>query len=111
MTLPQNEVLLLIAVIAACTCLTRALPFLIFSGKQKTPKYILYLGEVLPFAMIGMLVVYCWKDVSFLQKPWGLPEGIAAVFIVLMHKWKHNLFFSIGGGIVLYLLLRQFVFG
>lgn len=111
MTLPQNEALLLVVVIAACTALTRALPFLVFRGRQKIPKYISYLGDVLPFAMMGMLVVYCWKDVSFLQTPWGLPEVIAAVYLVLIHKWKHNLFLSIGGGIVLYVLLRQFVFG
>ncbi|MBQ1351307.1 MAG: AzlD domain-containing protein [Oscillospiraceae bacterium] len=110
MTLSQSETLLLVAVIAVCTCFTRALPFLIFAGRQKTPKYILYLGEVLPFAMIGMLVVYCWKDVSFLQNPWGLPELIATGYIVLVHKWKHSLLLSIGGGIVLYILLCQFVF-
>jgi branched-subunit amino acid transport protein AzlD len=108
MPLPMHEALLLVAVMALCTAATRVLPFLLFPGKRKTPKYIAYLGDVLPFAIIGMLVVYCLKDVSVFSRPFGLPEGIAILYIVLVHRLKHNLLLSIGGGTVLYVLLRQF---
>ena len=108
--LSLTETLLLIAVIALGTALTRVLPFLFFRGKGETPKYIAYLGDILPFAIIGMLVVYCLKDVSFLERPWGVPEGLAIVYLILVHRWKHNLLLSIGGATVLFVLLRQFVF-
>ncbi|MGI6498211.1 MAG: branched-chain amino acid transporter permease [Oscillospiraceae bacterium] len=109
MRLPINEALLLVAVMALCTAATRVLPFLLFPGKRKTPKYIAYLGDILPFAIIGMLVVYCLKDISIFTRPWGLPEGIAILYIICIHRLKHNLLLSIGGGTVLYVLLRQFV--
>ena len=64
----STQALITILVIAAVTVLTRVLPFALFPGNKKTPEFILYLGEVLPFAIIGMLVVYCFKSVSFFRR-------------------------------------------
>ena len=100
----------MIAVIALATLLTRALPFLLFSGKGELPPFIRYLGRVLPFSVMGMLVVYCLKGVSLLSWPYGLPELIAVLYVVLIHHKNHNLALSIGGGTALYMLLVQVVF-
>lgn len=99
-----------IAIIAFFTFLTRAIPFLIFPKDKSIPKYIKYLGDVLPFAVIGMLIVYCLKTVSILTFPYGLPEGIAVIFVIIVHKWKHNLLFSVLGGTILYMVLVQTIF-
>ena len=101
---------LLIAVAVLVTMATRFLPFLIFGEKRKTPPIIEYLGKVLPCAIMGMLVVYCLKDVSFLSTPFGLPELIACVVVAALHVWKRNSLLSIGGGTVCYMLLVQLVF-
>jgi len=110
MILTTSQALLTIAVIAAATILTRVLPFVIFPGGKKTPKFITYLGTVLPFAIIGMLIIYCFKSVSVIVRPHGIPELIAGVFVVAIHKWKHNLLLSIGGGTLLYMILVQAIF-
>ena len=101
---------LLIAVAVLVTMVTRFLPFLIFGEKRKTPAIIEYLGTVLPCAIMGMLVVYCLKDVSFLTSPFGLPELIACIVVAALHIWKRNSLLSIGGGTVCYMLLVQLVF-
>lgn len=101
---------LIVAVIVIVTALTRFLPFIIFSGKRKTPEFVLYLGRVLPYAIMGMLVVYCLKDVSFIREPFGIPEIIAGVFVAGVHIWKKNSLLSIGLGTALYMALVQFVF-
>ena len=86
---------------------TRFLPFLIFSDKRPTPKYIQYLGRALPGAVFGLLVVYCLKDVSILSGSHGLPELAAIVVTVLLHLWKRQMLLSIAGGTVCYMLLIQ----
>lgn len=101
---------LLIAVSALVILATRFLPFLIFGEKHKTPPIIEYLGTVLPCAIMGMLVVYCLKDISFLHSPYGLPELIACAVVAALHVWKRNSLLSIGGGTVCYMLLVQLVF-
>ena len=101
---------LLIAVAVLVTMATRFLPFLIFGEKRRTPPIIEYLGTVLPCAIMGMLVVYCLKDVSFLTNPFGLPELIACIVVAALHIWKRNSLLSIGGGTVCYMLLVQLVF-
>ena len=98
----------LILVMAGVTALLRFLPFLVF--RRHTPPYIAYLGKVLPPALIGMLVIYCFKDVSFAAAPFGLPELIAAVCVVVLHVWKRNSLISILGGTGIYMLLVQLVF-
>ncbi len=98
--------ILTIAAVALGTMLTRFLPFLIFPEGKTPPRVITYLGKVLPYAVIGMLVIYCLKD-SFSNGSYALPEAIAAAFIILLHKWKKNTLLSIGAGTALYMFLVQ----
>lgn len=91
------------------TMVTRFLPFLIFPEGKEPPEFIQYLGKVLPYAVIGLLVIYCLKDVPG-SGTYGILEFLAIVFIVLLHRWKKNILLSIGGGTVFYMLLVQFVF-
>ena len=102
--------ILLIVVVTLVTMLTRFLPFLIFGENRKTPEIVTYLGKVLPFAIMGMLVVYCLKDISFVKNPFGIPELISCVVVAALHVWKRNSLLSIGGGTVCYMLLVQLVF-
>ena len=105
----MHDVLLIVAAVLV-TMATRFLPFLIFGEKRRTPPVIEYLGTVLPCAIMGMLVVYCLKDVTFLRSPFGLPELISCVVVAALHVWKRSSLLSIGGGTVCYMLLVQLVF-
>ncbi len=105
MTQTAAETLLTILFIALATLFLRALPFLLFPPSRETPEYIRYLGFGLPYAVIGMLVVYCLKGVSPTAAPFGLPELISILCIFILHKLKHNTLLSIGGGTALYMLL------
>ena len=100
----------MIAIMALATMATRFLPFLIFGENRKTPQLVTYLGKVLPCAIMGMLVVYCLKDVSLTSAPFGLPELIGIAVVALLHIWKRNSLLSIGVGTVCYMLLVQLVF-
>lgn len=100
----------MIVVAVLVTAATRFIPFLIFRKKESTPAIITYLGQVLPCAIIGMLVVYCLKDIQFLRAPFGVPELIACGVVALLHIWKRNSLLSIGVGTVCYMLLVQLVF-
>lgn len=98
------------AVMAAVTFLTRALPFLLFGRRGDPPRMVLYLGRVLPPAVIAMLIVYCLRGTSFAAPSGWAPALIAGLFVILVHLWKHNNMLSILGGTVLYMLLVQAVF-
>lgn len=100
--------LAIIAVIATITAIFRFAPFLIFS--KNPPKQILYLGKVLPHAVMGMLIVYCLKNISFITSPFGAPELLAMLFVVIVHKWRHNTLLSVAGGTLFYMLMVQVVF-
>ena len=102
--------ILIVAVAALVTMSTRFLPFLIFRENRKTPALVTYLGQVLPFAIMGMLVVYCMKDVSFLTAPYGIPERLGCAAVALLHLWKRNSLLSIGLGTVFYMILVQTLF-
>ena len=102
--------LVTILVVAAGTVLTRSLPFLLFPAGKPTPKYIQYLGKVLPAAVFGMLVVCCVKNVQILSGSHGLPEAIAIAVVAALHLWKKNTLLSIAVGTVCYMLLVQLVF-
>ena len=101
----MERVITILAVVAG-TILTRFLPFLIFPEEKTPPAYITWLGTVLPYGVIGLLVVYCLKDAVFTAYH-GLPEVIAIGFIVLLHRWKRNTLLSIAGGTILYMILVQ----
>ena len=102
--------ILIIAVGCIVTAITRFLPFLLFRKGTKTPAIIAHLGKVLPFAIMGMLVVYCLKDISLLSPPYGIPELLGCAAVALLHIWKRNTLLSIGGGTILYMILVQFIF-
>ena len=105
-----GQAVITIAAVVLGTMTTRFLPFLLFPADKPTPKYIRYLGEVLPFAVIGMLVVYCLKGTEMTAWPFGLPEVIASAAVILLHKLKKNMLLSIAGGTLCYMLLVQVVF-
>lgn len=96
---------LLIVTMAAVTIVLRFLPFLIWNGRRKTPEIIVYLGKVLPYSIMGMLVVYCLKDITFTKQPFGLPSLLAALAVVLIHLWKRNTLLSIILGTAVYMVM------
>lgn len=98
-----------IACVVLGTMVTRFLPFIIYPEGKTPPEFIKYLGEVLPYAVIGLLVVYCLKDVPG-SGTYGIPEAIAILFIIIIHKWRKNTLLSIGGGTVIYMILVQTIF-
>ena len=102
--------ILTIAICVAGTMTTRFLPFIVFSSKRPTPKYVQYLGKALPAAIFGMLVVYCLKNVSFVSGSHGIPEAIAIVVTVGLHLYKRQMLLSVAGGTICYMLLIQLVF-
>lgn len=108
MTLTQQ--IITIGMVILGTALTRFLPFLLFPAGRPTPKYIRYLGTVLPSAVFGLLVVYCLKNVSLFTGSHGIPELISIALVVVLHVWKRQMLLSIAGGTVFYMLLVQFVF-
>lgn len=105
-----TEQIITVAVVVLGTMLTRFLPFVLFPAGKPTPRYIQYLGKVLPAAVFGMLVVYCLKNVNILAGSHGLPEAIAIAVVVALHLWKRQMLLSIAGGTVCYMLLVQMFF-
>jgi branched-subunit amino acid transport protein AzlD len=110
MPLTIGQSILFFGIISITTFVTRVLPFIVFPDHKEMPKYVEYLGNVLPFTIIGMLVIYCLKDVSFIKQSFGLPEIISIGVITFLHLWKRNILLSIGGGTVLYMILVQVIF-
>jgi len=104
-----SQQLLTIAVIALGTMLTRFLPFLLFTADRPTPRYIRYLGQVLPPAVFGLLVIYCLKNVNLFAGSHGIPEAIAIAVVIILHTWKRQTLLSIAGGTVCYMILIQSV--
>ena len=105
MTLTQQ--IITIAAVVFGTMLTRFLPFLLFPAGRPTPKYIQYLGKVLPSAVFGMLVIYCLKDVSLISGSHGIPELLAVLAVTVLHLWKRQMLLSIAGGTIFYMVLLQ----
>lgn len=103
MTVTQK--ILTIFVVVFGTMLTRFLPFILFPGSKPVPKYIRYLGEVLPSAVFGLLIIYCLKNVSILSGTHGIPEFISIAVVVALHIWKRQMLLSIAGGTLCYMLL------
>lgn len=110
MTMTLWQGIVTVAAVVLGTMATRFLPFLLFPANKPTPSYVKYLGKVLPFAVIGLLVVYCFRNVSFFSGSHGIPELVAAAAVVLLHLWKKNMLLSIAGGTILYMVLVQLVF-
>lgn len=108
MTLVQKIIIIGMAVLG--TAMTRFLPFLIFPGDRPVPKYVQYLGKVLPSAVFGLLVVYCLRNVNILSGSHGIPELISIAAVAGLHLWKRQMLLSIAGGTVCYMMLVQMVF-
>lgn len=106
----EVQMLITIGMVVLGTLLTRFTPFLVFPSGKATPKYVQYLGKALPGAALGMLVIYCFKDVDVLSGSHGIPELIALAAVVGLHLWKRNMLLSIAAGTVVYMLLMAFVF-
>jgi branched-subunit amino acid transport protein AzlD len=96
---------------AAGTFLTRVLPFLLFPAGKKIPPFVAWLGKALPFSVIGLLIVYCLKDIRLAASPHGLPELIAIAAVSALYLVRRNPLFAIAGGTALYMILVQKVFG
>jgi len=110
MTIDFKMAIAMIAVAAVCTFATRLFPFALFSKSETVPKYVQYLGKVLPPAVIATLVIYCLKSVNFLQFPSGIAELISIALVVALHAWKKNTLISIGLGTACYMILIRTVF-
>lgn len=101
--------LITIGMVVLGTVLTRFLPFLLFPAGKPTPKYIQYLGKVLPPAVFGLLVVYCLKNVSVFSGSHGIPEAVSIALVIVLHLWRRQMLLSIAGGTLCYMLLVQFI--
>ena len=101
------EMVITVAIVVAGTLLTRFSAFLIFPPGKKAPDFVQYLGKALPAAVMGMLVVYTFKDTVVISYPYGVPELIALLVTAGMHLWKRNMFMSIGAGTIVYMLIVQ----
>lgn len=110
MSMTYIQQIITIASVVAGTMLTRFIPFIIFPVGKKMPECIKYLGRALPSAVFGLLVIYCFKDVDLLKGSHGIPELIASAVVAGLHLWKKNMFLSIAGGTVCYMILLNFVF-
>ncbi|MBO5094782.1 MAG: branched-chain amino acid transporter permease [Lachnospiraceae bacterium] len=108
MTMTQRFITIGLVILG--TMLTRFLPFLLFPAGKATPKYVQYLGKVLPSAVFGLLVIYCLRNVSLISGSHGLPELILIALVIGLHCWKRQMLLSIAGGTVCYMLLVQFIF-
>lgn len=108
MTLIQQ--IITVGMVVLATILTRFLPFLVFPEGKPVPRYVRYLGKVLPPAVFGLLIIYCLKSVSIFSGSHGIPELISILLVVVLHLWKRQMLLSIAGGTICYMLLVQFVF-
>lgn len=104
------ERMITIAVVVIGTMITRFLPFILFPQKRETPRFIEYLGKVLPAAVFGLLVVYSLKDIDFLAGNRGIPELFSTVLVIVIHKLKHQMLLSIAAGTIFYMFLVQNLF-
>lgn len=105
----MNQILIVAAMVIG-TQITRFLPFVLFPEGKKTPEFVNYLSRTLPYAAMGLLVVYCLRNIDLGTVPYGLPEILSVVLIVILHRWKGNTLLSIGAGTICYMILVQYVF-
>lgn len=105
-----SQQIITISMVILGTVITRFLPFLLFPAGKPTPKYIQYLGKVLPAAVFGLLVIYCLKDVNLFTGSHGIPELLSIMVVIALHLWKRQMLLSIAGGTICYMALVQLVF-
>ncbi len=105
-----RHAMIVIVVMGLAVLATRIVPVLIFGRGEKVPEFILYLGRVVPYTAMGLLIVYCLRDVPVLDSPHGLPEILSLAVVTVTYLWKRNTIFSVVTGTVLYMFLVQSVF-
>ena len=105
-----GHAIIVIIVMGLAVLATRIVPVLIFGRGEKVPEFILYLGRVVPYTAMGLLIVYCLRDVPVFDAPHGLPELIALAVVAVSYIWKRNTIFSVVIGTALYMFLVQSVF-
>lgn len=110
MPLSAKQTIIVIAVAAVCTFATRLFPFALFGKKKELPETIKYIGNILPVAIVGVLIVYCLKDFVNGDINIIIPQLIAVAATALVHLWKRNTLLSMTVGTVGYMLLIHFVF-
>lgn len=103
----MNKVWLTIVIMAVVTYATRSFAFVIWGNKQKSSSIIEYFGHVLPYSMMGLLVIYSFKNVSINQSPFGLSELFSSLVCVILHLWKRNNLISIFGSTLVYMFIIQ----
>lgn len=108
MSMTLLERIITIGMVVLGTMMTRYIPFLIFPSGRTTPRYVQYLGKVLPSAALGLLVVYSVKDVTILSGSHGVPELVSIAAVVLLHIWKRNMLLSIASGTIFYMVLIHY---
>lgn len=105
-----SEEIITISAVVAGTMVTRFLPFVLFPANKKTPPLVVFLGKMLPTAVMGMLVVYSLKDTQIFSGYHGLPEAIAVALTVILQATVRNLLLTIAAGTISYMLLVQYIF-
>lgn len=110
MALTAVQALIIIGMVTLGTVVTRFIPFIIFRHNKLNNSYISYLSKVLPYAAVGLLVIYCLKNVSFESPTYAIPEAVAIICIAALHYFKGNTLLSIGIGTAVYMVLVQVVF-
>lgn len=105
-----EEQIITVFMVVLGTVLTRFVPFILFPTEKSTPDFIKYLGNLLPPAVFGLLIIYCLKDVDIFNGSCGIPELIAVIFVIVLHLWKRQMLISIAGGTICYMLIVQYVF-
>lgn len=108
MTINEHIITIAMGILGVQIC--RLLPFWIFPAHRPIPEYIRYLGKVLPAAMFGMLVIYCYKNIDIFSQYYGLPDFIAGLVTLILHLWRKNMFLSMAVGTILYMVLVQQIF-
>lgn len=106
----DKELLITALIIAAATLIIRFLPFIIIRKSIAERRYIKFLGDMMPYSMIALLVIYCLKDINLIKYPYGIPESISIVIIIVLHILKINVLISIGAGTIIYMFLVQIIF-
>ncbi|MBP2031931.1 branched-subunit amino acid transport protein AzlD [Clostridium algifaecis] len=106
----NSYTLIAILVMGAVTFGIRVAPFILFGNKKATPKYVVYIGNYLPPAVMAMLIIYCLRNVKLYSFPFGIPEAIGIITVAVLHIWKHNNLISIIGGTIVYMIEVQLIF-
>lgn len=106
----DKELLITALIIAAATLIIRFLPFIIIRKSIAERRYIKFLGDMMPYSMITLLVIYCLKDINLIKYPYGIPESISIAIIIVLHILKRNVLISIGAGTIIYMFLVQIIF-